>query len=126
MSSLQFFENEEPEIDQIHEGCVPNFRDNNGDDGYCSQPSDTPPSPTDETSPPFEDIEGSNFESGDEEPCDEFQYDDEHAIADITKGIAFVLVHKNSKDKIPSDSMRKIVQTGKKNFCVSLALTIYD
>merc|ERR1712131_963 len=115
MSSLQLVENEEPGIAEIHDLCVSNFGDNNGsDDGYHSQPSsDTPPSPTDETSPPFEDMEGSNFESGDEDPCDEFKYDDEHAIADITKGIAFVLVHKNSKDKIPSDSMRKIVQTVK-------------
>ena len=117
-------ENEDTGIISFHDSCGLNILvDNTGtDDGYHSQQSsDTPPSPIDETSPPFhQDIEDSNFEPGDELPCDQFYFEDENAIEDITKGIAFVLVHKNDEDKISSVNIRKIVQTGKEDIIVMM------
>ena len=107
-------ENEETGISSVHDSCGDNI---GTDDGYFSQQSsDTPSTPIDETSPPFhQDMEESNFEPDDELPCDQFYFNDEHAIEDITKGIAFVLVHKNDKEKISSVNIRKIVQTGKED-----------
>ena len=106
-------ENEEIGIGSVHDSCGDNIGTDDG--GYFSQPSsDAPSTPIDETSPPFhQDIEDSNFEPEDDLPCDQFYVNDEHAIEDITKGIAFVLVHKNDKEKISSVNIRKIVQTGK-------------
>merc|ERR1711953_450371 len=98
-------ENEEPGLDFIHGSCEDkNIDGEDGDVGYYSQESyDTPP--------PFQDhshFEQSQFE--DEEPHDEFLYDNEYAIDDITKGIAFVLVHEKPAEKIGSAYIRRIVR----------------
>ena len=108
-------ENEEPGLDFIHGSCEDkNIDGEDGDVGYYSQESsDTPPSPIDDTAPPFQDhshFEQSQFE--DEEPLDEFLYDNEYAIDDITKGIAFVLVHEKPAEKIGSAYIRRIVRAG--------------
>jgi len=106
-------ENEEPGLDFIHGSCEnTNF---GGEDGgyYSQESSDTPPSPIDEIPPPFQDhsqFERSQFEAGDEESHDEFHYTNEYAIDDITKGIAFVLVHENPAEKIGSANIRGIVR----------------
>merc|ERR1712012_616739 len=102
-------------IDSIHDLCAgANITGEDGDGGYYSQESsDTPPSPIDETSPPFLDhshYETSQFEPADEEYDDEFHYNDEFAIKDITKGIAFVLVHDKPAEKIKSSNIRSIVR----------------
>ena len=109
-------ENEEPGLDFIHGSCEDkNIDGEDGDVGYYSQESsDTPPSPIDcEMPPPFQEhshFEQSQFE--DEEPHDEFYYNDEYAIDDITKGIAFVLVHEKPIEKIGSTYIRNIAGAG--------------
>ena len=108
-------EDEEPGLDFIHGSCEDkNIDGADGDVGYYSQESsDTPPSPIDDTAPPFQDhsyFEQSQFE--DEDPYDEFQYNDEYAIDDITKGIAFVLVHEKPVEKIGSANIRNIARAG--------------
>ena len=114
-------ENEEPGLDFIHGSCEDkNIDGEDGDVGYYSQESsDTPPSPIDcEIPTPFQEhshFEQSQFE--DEEPHDEFYYNDEYAIDDITKGIAFVLVHEKPIEKIGSANIRNIVEAGKINYC---------
>ena len=98
-------------IDSIHDLCAgANTTGEDGDGGYYSQGSS---SPIDETSPPFLHYETSQFEPADEEYDDEFHYNDEFAIKDITKGIAFVLVHEKPAEKIKSSNIRSIVRAGK-------------
>ena len=113
-------ENEELEIADIHGFCdSKNFGGDDGDSAYDSQQSsDTPHSPIDETPNPFHDfpIEHSQIEPAEEEPV-EFHYNDEYAIDDITKGIAFVLVHQHKVEKIGSANIRNIVEAGKINYC---------
>ena len=112
-------DNEELAIDDIHDSCEDKNDGEDGDFGYCSQESsDTSPSPIDDMAPPFQDhshFEQSQFE--DEEPHDEFYYNNEYAIDDITRGIAFVLVHKHKAEKIGSANIRNIVEAGKINYC---------
>ena len=120
-------ENEEPGLDFIHGSCEDkNIDGEDGDVGYYSQESsDTPPSPIDDTAPPFQDhshFEQSQFE--DEEPHDEFLYDNEYAIDDITKGIAFVLVHEKPAEKIKSSNIRSIVRAGKINIVLFMLQTL--
>merc|ERR1711868_156274 len=82
------------------------------DSDYYSQgsnTSDTPTTPVDETSSPFLPHEQSNFPPGDEESNDEFIPNDENAIDDITKGIAFVLVYEKPTETIKSANIQKIV-----------------
>ena len=114
-------------IDSIHDLCAgANIAGEDG--GYFSQESsDTPPSPIDETSPPFLDhshYETSQFEPADEEYDDEFHYNDEFAIKDITKGIAFVLVHEKPAEKIKSSNIRSIVRAGKINIVLFMLQTL--
>merc|ERR1711990_54042 len=104
-------DNEELAIDDIHGSCEDKNDGEDGDFGYYSQESSTPPSPIDDTAPPFQDhshFEQSQFE--DEEPLDEFHYKNEYAIDDITRGIAFVLVHEHKAEKIGSANIRNIVE----------------
>jgi len=107
-------QNEDAGIESIHGLCAgANITGEDGDGGYYSQESsDTPPSPIDETSSPFLHYETSQFEPADEEYDDEFHYKDEFAIKDITKGIAFVLVHDKPAEKIKSSNIRNIVRAG--------------
>ena len=113
------YENEYP-IDDIHDLCdSTNFVRDHGDSAYESQQSDTPHSPVDETSDPFQDafpIEHSQIEPDEEEPV-EFHYKNEYAIDDITKGIAFVIVYEHKAEKIGSANIRNIVAAGKINYC---------
>jgi len=120
-------EDEEPGLDFIHGSCEDkNIDGADGDVGYYSQESsDTPPSPIDDTAPPFQDhsyFEQSQFE--DEDPYDEFQYNDEYAIDDITKGIAFVLVYEKPAEKIGSAYIRRIVRAGTIVFQMAFILDV--
>ena len=111
-------ENEDPPIDDIHGLCDSTNFGGDFDSAYESQQSDTPHSPVDETSDPFQDafpIEHSQIEPAEEEPV-EFHYKNEYAIDDITKGIAFVLVHEHKAEKIGSANIRSIVEAGKINY----------
>ena len=106
-------------IADIHVFCdSKNFGGDDDDSAYEShQSSDTPHSPVDEGSDPFQDdfpIEHSQIEP--EEPV-KFYYKNEYAIDDITRGIAFVLVHEHKAEKIGSANIRSIVEAGKVNYC---------
>ena len=109
-------------IDSIHDLCAgANITGEDGDGGYYSQGSS---SPIDETSPPFLHYETSQFEPADEEYDDEFHYNDEFAIKDITKCIAFVLVHEKPAEKIKSSNIRSIVRAGKINIVLFMLQTL--
>lgn len=106
----------EIDIESIH--CGINCDNTTDDGGYYSQESsDTPPSPSDEIPNPIlsqisHSSADSQFEEGaDDESNDEFSFQDENDVSNVTKGIAFVIVHEKPAEKIRSEQIRNIVQT---------------